>query len=59
LRSGSHHRALGSSLYSRNPLSVFDHSRFEPFTDQANDPLIGNPVFEETEHPNMFDFVEK
>jgi len=46
LRSGSHHRPLRSSLYSGNPLSVFDHSRFEPFTDQSNDPLISDPVFE-------------
>jgi len=53
------HRPLRRSLHRGNPLPIFDHSRFEPFTDQANDPLIGNPVFEETEHPNMVDFVEK
>jgi hypothetical protein len=29
-----------------DPLPVFDHARFEPSADQANDPLIGNPVFE-------------
>ena len=24
-----------------DPLSVFDHARFEPFADQSKDPLIG------------------
>jgi len=59
LRSGSHHRPLRSSLYSGNPLSVFDHSRFEPFTDQSNDPLISDPVLEKSEHPPVVDFIEK
>jgi hypothetical protein len=43
----------------RNPPPVFDHSRFEPFADQANDPLIGNPVFEKPEHPLVIDFIEE
>ncbi len=55
---GRNHRALRSSLYSGDPLSVFDHSRFEPFADPSNDPLIGNPVFEKPEHPSMIDFFE-
>jgi site-specific DNA recombinase len=59
LRSGSHYRPLRSSLYRWNPLAVLDHSRLEPFADQAEDPLIGDPMFEETEHPHMIDFIEK
>jgi len=35
------------------------HSRFEPFTDQSDDPLISNPVFEKPEHPLVIDFVEE
>jgi hypothetical protein len=53
------HRTLRSSLYSRHPPSVFDHTRFEPFTNQSSNPLIGNPVFEEPEHPPVIDFVEE
>jgi hypothetical protein len=54
----AYHRPLRRSLYSGNPLCIFDHSRFEPFTDQSNDPLIGDPVFEKPEHPRVIDFVE-
>ncbi len=53
-----YHRPLRGSLYRWNPLSV-DHSRFEPFADQSNDPLISNPVFEKPEHPFVIDFVEE
>jgi site-specific DNA recombinase len=59
LRSGRHHRPLRSSLYGRNPLSVFEHSRFEPFADQTGDPLISDPVFEKPEHPPVIDFIEE
>jgi IS4 transposase len=41
-----------------DPLSVFDHARFEPFADQSNDPLIGDPMIEKPEHPPVIDFVE-
>src|SRR5437667_1161433 len=40
------YRPLRSAPLRGDPLSVFDHARFEPFTDQANDPLIGDPMFE-------------
>jgi hypothetical protein len=46
LRSGRRHRPLRSTPLRGDPPSVFDHARFEPFTDQANDPLIGDPMFE-------------
>jgi len=42
---------LRRSLTGRNPPPIFDHSRFEPFANQANDPLIGNPVVETTTDP--------
>jgi hypothetical protein len=53
------YRPLRGSLYSGNPLTVFDHTRFEPLADQANDPLIGNPVFDKPEHPPVIDFIEE
>jgi site-specific DNA recombinase len=53
------HRPLRSALYRRVSPPIFDHARFEPFTDQANDPLIGDPVFQKPEHPPVIDFVEE
>ena len=53
------YRPLWSAPLRGDPLSVFDHARFEPFTDQANDPLIGDPMFEKPEHPPVIDFIEK
>ena len=50
---------LRSSLDSGNPLSVFDHTRREPFADQTYDPLISDPVREKPEHPRVIDFIEK
>jgi hypothetical protein len=41
-----------------DPLSVFDHARFEPFANQSNDSLIGDPMLEKPEHPPVIDFVE-
>jgi hypothetical protein len=50
---------LRSTQFRGDPLSLFNHARFEPFTDHSNDPLISDPVFEKPEHPLVIDFVEK
>jgi hypothetical protein len=54
-----YYRPLRCAPLRGDPLSVFDHTRFEPFADQSNDPLIGNPVFEKPEHPPVIDFIEE
>ncbi|MCW5963105.1 MAG: hypothetical protein KIT83_03625 [Bryobacterales bacterium] len=42
-----------------HPLFVFDHYRFEPFANQPNDPLIGDPVCEKQQHPLVIDLIER
>src|ERR1700730_14754146 len=41
-----------------DPLSVFPHARLPPFLDQANDPLISDPMLHELDQPVLIDFVE-
>jgi hypothetical protein len=53
------YRPLRSSRFSENPFSLLDHAHFEPFANEANDPLVGNPVFEKPRHPPVIDFIEE
>src|ERR1035438_899798 len=56
---GRYHGSLRSALCRGYSASVLDHARFEPFADQTENPLIGDPVFEKPKHPAVIDFIEK
>src|SRR3984957_772714 len=56
---GRYHGSLRSALCRRYSASVLDHARFEPFADQTENPLIGDPVFQKPKHPAVIDFIEK
>jgi hypothetical protein len=55
---GRYHSSLRSALCRGCSASVLDHARFEPFTDQTENPVIGDPVFQKPKHPAVIDFIE-
>src|SRR5712691_10181618 len=59
LRSGSHHRPLWRPFLRLEPPAFLHHARLQPFLDQADDPLVSDPMLDELDQPTMFDFVEK
>jgi hypothetical protein len=46
-------RPLRRPVFACRPRPVFDHSCPEPFLDQAQDPLVRDPVLEELQQPAM------
>jgi site-specific DNA recombinase len=56
---GSDHRPLRSAFLRIFPCAPFQHTRLEPLADQADDPLIGDPMLDETNQPVMVDHVEE
>jgi hypothetical protein len=56
---GRYHGSLRSALCRGYSASVLNHARFEPFADQTQNPLIGDPVFQKPKHPAVIDFIEK
>ena len=59
LRSGRHHRPLRRSLLCPDAFVVVQHARLQPFDDQADDPLVRDPVLDEPNQPFMADLVEE
>src|SRR5215469_12332535 len=53
------HRPLRSPFLCLGPPSLLHHARFQPFLDQADDPLISHSVLHKLDHPNMIDSVEE
>ena len=52
-------RTLRRSLRRRDLDAVLEHTRLEPFPNQADDALVANPVFDEPDQPVMADPVEE
>src|ERR1019366_3062610 len=59
LRSGRNHRSLWGPFLCLEPPAIIHHARLQPFLDQANDPLVSDPMLHELDHPIVPDFVEK
>jgi len=59
LRGSSHRRPLGRALLAGRPSAVLDHACPEPFLDQAQDPLVRDPVLEELHHPGVIQAGEE
>ena len=58
-KEGAHAPALWSPSLRLVHLSIFEHACFQPFSDQTDDALISNPVFEEPYHPIVVDGIEE
>src|SRR5664279_6035083 len=58
LRSGRHHRSLWGPFLCLEPPAIIHHARLQPFLDQANDPLVSDPMLHELDHPIVPDFVK-
>jgi hypothetical protein len=50
---------LAGSAVSYGYDSVFENTRLEPFTDQANDALVADAVFQEADEPVLADAAER
>jgi site-specific DNA recombinase len=59
LRSGRRRCPLRRGRLTLRDDSLFEYSRFEPLTDQAQNALVANPMLQETEEPRMTHRVEK
>src|SRR5262249_51176449 len=53
------HRPLAGSTVSYGYDSAFEDARLEPFTDQADDALVANAVFQEADQPILADAAEE
>ena len=53
------HRALAGSTVSYGYDSAFEDARLEPFTDQVDDALVANAVFQEADQPILADAAER
>src|SRR5690242_4737598 len=53
------HRSLPCSHLTRRDDSVFENARLEPFSDQADDARIADPMLQETDKPFLANRVEK
>jgi len=54
-----YHRTLRGALHGLNQLAVFQHTRPQPFLDQANDPSIAHPVLDEPYEPFSTQSIEE
>jgi hypothetical protein len=54
-----YHRTLRGALRALNHLAVFQHTRLQPFLDQADDSSIAHPVLDERNEPFSTQTVEK
>jgi hypothetical protein len=50
---------LPGSRFTDRQCSVFEHTRLEPFLDQANDAFVADTVLKETDQPLLADRIEK
>ena len=53
------HRTLASPTFSYGYDPVFEDARLEPFTDQVDDALVANAVFQEADQPILADAAER
>ena len=53
------HRPLRSPFLRLGPLTLLHHPRLQPFLDQADDPLVSDPMFDKLDQPIVLEFVEK
>ena len=59
LRSGCHHRTLRNPFHCLHPEALFQHTRLQPFLDQADDPAITDPMLDEPHQPFSAERVEE
>ena len=46
-------------LHRFRPAAVFQHTRLQPFLDQADDPLVADTVSDETDQPVVADRIKE
>src|SRR3989440_7816657 len=51
--------ALWRSFFTAPPLSLFQHARFQPFTDESHHALVCYPVLDELNQPFMVQTIEE
>jgi len=58
LRGSSHARPLRCAFLAGPPPSFLEHAGAQPLSDQAQDPLVRDPVLEELHEPVVIDRIE-
>jgi site-specific DNA recombinase len=59
LRSGSHHRTLGSAYSRFRPFAVLRDSCLQPFLDQTKSTSVGHAVLDKLHHPLVIHMIEE